>query len=182
MRKHRPKTTRRARASARGARWWIAGGLLLSLTTTGCVTMAEFRKLEERVIDSSRSTNSGPDPFERIAALSAEVEALRSEQRRLAGELEVAQKTVDDALEEARKARQALATQSAGGAVAATGSRAALMITRSVRWIFAAASATLSATAAGMTTAPCWSACTMSPSATRMPATVPARPESTIWT
>lgn len=127
MMKHRPKTTRRARASARGARWWVAGGLLLSLASTGCVTMAEFRKLEERVIDSSRSTNNGPDPFERIAALSAEVEALQSEQRRLSGELEVAQKTADDALAEARKARQALATQSAGGAVAVTGTRAALI-------------------------------------------------------
>ena len=48
-----------------------------------------------------------PDPFERIAALSAEIESLRQEQQRLKGELEITQKKADDALAEARKARQA---------------------------------------------------------------------------
>jgi len=107
-------------------------GLLLVLALasalawlTGCVTTGEFRKLEERVIDAQRSGTGRPDPFERIAALSAEVEALRAEQRRLQGELEVTQKKADDALAEARKARETLAAQSAGAGAAAAGAAAA---------------------------------------------------------
>jgi len=73
----------------------------------GCATKGDFRKLEERVLDQSREARTQPDPFERIAALSAEIESLRQEQKRLAGELEVAQKKADDALAEARKAREA---------------------------------------------------------------------------
>jgi len=77
----------------------------------GCATRGDLLKLEERVIDIERKKQSGPDPFERIAALSAEVEAVREEQRRLEGELEVAQKTADDALSESMRAREALAAQ-----------------------------------------------------------------------
>jgi tol-pal system protein YbgF len=93
----------------------------------GCATKGDFRKLEERVLDANRSAEGRPDPFERIAALAAEVESLRAEQRRLQGELEVAQKTADDALAEARKARETLAARSAGGAApgAAAGAGAA---------------------------------------------------------
>jgi tol-pal system protein YbgF len=100
-----------------GALAMLALGLVLA---TGCATKGDFRKLEERVLDASRQKDGQPDPFERIAALSAEVESLKEEQRRLAGQLEVAQKTADDALEESLKAREMLAAQSAaGGAVAA---------------------------------------------------------------
>lgn len=101
--------------------------LLVLTVASGCVTTAEFRKLEERVIDAHRGADGGPDPFERIAALSAEVEALQAAQRRLRGELEVASKTADDALAEARKARQTLAAQSAlaGTAGAAAGAAVA---------------------------------------------------------
>lgn len=89
------------------------GWVLLFLLSSGCVTQGQFRKLEERVIDSERASQKGPDPFSRIAALSAEVETLKAEQRRLQGELEMARKTADDALTEAQKARQTLASQSA---------------------------------------------------------------------
>lgn len=129
MTKRRPKTTQGSRAPARSTRLWGTCVVVACLAQTGCVTMAEFRKLEERVVDANRAGKSGPDPFERIASLSAEIEALRSEQRRLEGELEVAQKTADDALEEARKARQVLATQSAGGASAGTTTTAAVATT-----------------------------------------------------
>ena len=93
----------------------------------GCATKGDFRKLEERVLDQSRKNKAQPDPFERIAALSAEIESLRQEQQRMAGELEVAQKKADDALAEAKKARQAEVSEaekvseagSASGAAAA---------------------------------------------------------------
>ncbi len=124
---HCPKTTRGPRASARSTGLWALCALVACVGLTGCVTMAEFRKLEERVVDANRAGSQGPDPFERIAVLSAEVEELRSEQRRLEGELEVAQKTADDALEEARKARQTLATQSAGGAAIAGATEVAVI-------------------------------------------------------
>ena len=108
-----------------GRRFRLAGVCLAvaPFVLAGCVTQGEFRKLEERVIDSHRAGEGGPDPFERIAALSTEVEALQAEQRRLQGELEVARKTADDALAEARKARETLAAQSAaaGAAAAAAG-------------------------------------------------------------
>jgi tol-pal system protein YbgF len=94
--------------------------MALLLAATGCATKGDLLALEERVLDQQRTGTGGPDPFERIAALSAEVEALRAEQRRLRGELEVANKKADDALAEARKARETLAAQSAGGAAVAT--------------------------------------------------------------
>ncbi len=74
---------------------------------SGCATKGDFRKLEERVLDQSRQSKKQPDPFERIAALSAEIESLRQDQQRMAGQLEVTQKKAEDALTEARKARQA---------------------------------------------------------------------------
>jgi tol-pal system protein YbgF len=129
MTKRRPKTTKGSRAPARSTRLWGTCALVLCLSQTSCVTMAEFRKLEERVVDADRAGTGGPDPFERIASLSAEVEALRSEQRRLEGEIEVARKTADDALEEARKARQTLASQSASGTSAGAGTAAPVAVT-----------------------------------------------------
>lgn len=102
----------------------IAMGLLVAVGGSGCATKGDFRKLEERVLDESRQQKNQPNPFERIAALSAQVESLRQEQQRLQGELEVTRKTADDALAEARKARQAQASKgaevtSAGAATAA---------------------------------------------------------------
>ena len=91
---------------------WV-GLIALCFLSGGCVTQGEFRKLEERVIDAQRAEKKGPDPFARIAALSNEVEALQAEQRRLQGELEVAQKTAQEALDQAQKARETLAAQSA---------------------------------------------------------------------
>jgi len=111
-------STRRGAFHAGGRLAGTACSLAL-VGVLGCVTPGEFRKLEERVHDAHRTQDGGPDPFKRIAALSAEVEALQAEQRRLQGELEVTRKTASDALAEARKARQTLAAQSAAGAGAA---------------------------------------------------------------
>jgi tol-pal system protein YbgF len=98
-----------------------AAALIAITLLAGCATQGDLLKLKERVMDEERRKESRPDPFERIAALSLEVEALREEQRRIEGQLEVAQKTADDALNEAMKARETLAAQGlvAGGGVAA---------------------------------------------------------------
>ena len=107
------------RDSRSGTRPWIsclaviAMGLFGLGLVPGCATKGDFRKLEERVLDQSRKAKTQPDPFERIAALSAEIESLRQEQQRLAGELEITQKKADDALVEAQKAREAEAAQAA---------------------------------------------------------------------
>ena len=109
----------------------MALGFVALLLAPGCATKGDFRKLEERVLDQSRKNKAQPDPFERIAALSAEIESLRQEQKRMAGELEVTQKKADDALAEAQKARQAevskvdTAGQAASAASAAAGETAA---------------------------------------------------------
>jgi tol-pal system protein YbgF len=101
----------------------LAAALLASAAgAAGCATQGDLLKLEERVLDAQRAQKPRSDPFERIAALSAELETLREEQRRLEGELDVTRKTAEDALVEAKKARQMLATQSAaGGGVPAVG-------------------------------------------------------------
>lgn len=106
--------------AASAARFWVAivvAGLTSSLL--GCVTQGDFRKLEERVLNQGQRSATRPNPAKQIAQLSAEIDALREEQRKLGGELEVARKQADKALEEARKARQQAAAQSAG--LAATG-------------------------------------------------------------
>lgn len=119
---HRAKASIGARSGLRPARprgVWLLLGVVALAGGPSCATKGDFRKLEERVLDANRSAEGRPDPFERIAALAAEVESLRAEQRRLQGELEVARKTADDALAEARKARKSLAAQSDGGGGAA---------------------------------------------------------------
>ena len=99
--------------------------LLAGAVGAGCATTGDLRKLEERVMDANRASAKRPDPFDRIAALAEEIESLKAEQRRLEGQLEVAQKTADDALAEAQVAREALAKQTtasaAGAAAAAAG-------------------------------------------------------------
>ena len=97
-------------------------GLALMLTATGCVTQGDFLRLEERVAAYHRSDASQPDPFARIAKLSADVDALRQEVRDLQGELDLARKEAADALVEVRRTRSALAD---GGGVAPSASQGA---------------------------------------------------------
>ncbi|MDE0885526.1 MAG: tol-pal system protein YbgF [Myxococcota bacterium] len=97
--------------ASRGALLLGLGVLLFGLS--GCVTEGDFRKLEERVLDESQRSDKRPNPSKQIAQLSAQIDALRDEQRKLSGELEVTRKQADRALEEARKARRQLASQSA---------------------------------------------------------------------
>ena len=87
-------------------------GLSCFLVGQGCVTQGDFRKLEERVLDDNQRSKDRPNPFKQIAQLSAQVDALRGEQSKLAGQLEVAEKKADQALKESRRVRSQLAAQS----------------------------------------------------------------------
>ena len=84
-------------------------------TLVGCVSQGDFLRLQERVAEIQTGDRNQPDPFARIAQLSADVDALRTEVRDLQGELELARKEAADALEEVRRTRSVLAE---GGAAA----------------------------------------------------------------
>jgi len=96
----------------------LAAVVALAVVLTGCVTQGDFLRLQERVAEAHQLTANEPDPFVRIAQLSADVEVLRQEVRDLQGELELARKEAADALVEARRTRSVLAETSASGASA----------------------------------------------------------------
>jgi len=101
-------------STAAGPRWRTGralgrvglAGIAAALVASGCVTVAEHRKLERQVIDLQRRSQAGAVARERIANVSAEMDQIRNELRRLQGRIEVADKTAADALEQARKARE----------------------------------------------------------------------------
>lgn len=104
--------------------------LALMLTAAGCVTQGDFLRLQERVAAQHQSDANQPDPFARIAKLSADVDALRQEVRDLQGELDLARKEAADALVEVRRTRSALAdgggaAQGLSGSAAAAGASSA---------------------------------------------------------
>ena len=103
--------------------------LVLALPlATGCVTVADFRKVERDVVDLKRgATRSGGDaPRERLAELAARIDALEQENELLRGRLEVAEHRVGEALREARAARQEGAAEAVESGAAAPGDGAAL--------------------------------------------------------
>lgn len=94
-------------------------GLVLGLgSLAGCASQGDFLRLQEQVSSYHKGKRGGPDPFARIAQLSAEVDSMRQEMRDLQGELELARKESADALEEVRRTRASLAEQSSTAAVA----------------------------------------------------------------
>jgi len=96
----------------------IAGGLALAAlpALTGCVGLAEFRKLQYEVRQMKGGAGGG-----RLADVSSELEALREQISQLEGRLEVNEHQVQEALEEAKKARLAAAQGGGVGAAAARG-------------------------------------------------------------
>jgi tol-pal system protein YbgF len=96
----------------------IAGGLALAAlpALTGCVGLAEFRKLQYEVRQMKGGAGGG-----RLADVSSELEALREQISQLEGRLEVNEHQVQEALEEAKKARLAAAQ---GGVSAVPGTDA----------------------------------------------------------
>jgi tol-pal system protein YbgF len=93
----------------RGGVRWIAVGLLAGLVSLalGCVSVAEFRKLERQVRDMQRGGMPGgmESGETRVADLAAEVDGLQTEVRRIEGRLEVSEHRSEQALAEARAAR-----------------------------------------------------------------------------
>jgi tol-pal system protein YbgF len=88
----------------RRARWGCAvATLALAACATACVTPAEFRKLERRVTDMQRDAGSGSDGG-RVAELGAQLDALQQSVAELQGRLEVNERRVQQALQDARTA------------------------------------------------------------------------------
>ena len=114
---------RRRVSLAGGRRRALALAVTLSvLGLLGCVSQGDFLRLQERVSEMDSGARNEPDPFARIAQLSADVEALRQEVRDLQGELELARKEAADALEEVRRTRSVIAEGGVtAGAASATG-------------------------------------------------------------
>jgi len=83
-------------------------GAWLLLLATGCVTQGDFLRLQEQVADYHQSRKNEPDPFARIAELSADVDGLQQQVADLQGEIEIARKQASDALAEVQRTRTAL--------------------------------------------------------------------------
>jgi tol-pal system protein YbgF len=78
----------------------------------GCVSLAEFRKLQYEV----RQMRTGGGGAPRLADVSSEIGEMREQIAQLQGRLEVTEHQVQEALEEAKKARLAAAQGSAAAA------------------------------------------------------------------
>jgi tol-pal system protein YbgF len=79
---------------------------------SGCVGLAEFRKLQYEV----RQMKAGTGSSGRIADVSAELDALREQIAQLEGRMEVSEHQAEQALEEAKAARMAAAQGGVGAA------------------------------------------------------------------
>ena len=99
--------------AARGARFRsILTGLLVLGLSAACVTPAEHRKLQRKVV-ALQSGGDAAGPGTPLADLSADVQSLRSEIASLRGRVEVAEKQASDALRQATLVRKEMAkTQS----------------------------------------------------------------------
>ncbi len=89
--------------------------LLLALPALGCATTSELRQLENRVA-TLQGGEVGEQTRTQLADLTARVDALNREIDELRGSLEVANHRADQALEEARRARQDADSAARGGA------------------------------------------------------------------
>lgn len=92
---------------------------------SGCVTVAEFRKLERNVRDLEHggggvATNSGRGGGTRLADLAVRLDGLEREMEAQRGRLEVVEHQSLEALQEARAARRAAESSLSTGATART--------------------------------------------------------------
>jgi len=102
----------------------LGAALLLLPWLAGCVTVAEFRKLEYEVNKMRRSPGGAGGDETRVADLGAEMEEMRDAITRLEGRLEVAEHQSQEALEEAKAARLDSARSGAPAGDAAGGAGA----------------------------------------------------------
>jgi tol-pal system protein YbgF len=102
--------------SPRESAWLLAVALLVTVgaSSLGCVTVAEHRKLERRVVDLQRNSEAG-QARKQLADLAAELDDLQAQLREMTGRLEEVQQLSRQSLEEARKARREAAAAAAGG-------------------------------------------------------------------
>ena len=99
--------TTRYGSLARGVVRWAVPGIALALAA--CVTPAEYRKLERRVIDLERGGKGGSPDRSRVAELGAQLDGIQASLDALKGRVEVAEHRAKQALQEARAARAAAA-------------------------------------------------------------------------
>lgn len=97
--------------------------IFMVVAGAGCVTVAEHRKLERRVMDLQRADGS-TQSRQQLADLVAELEALQAEVRELGGQLEEARRLAGESMEEARKARREAAAAAGGGRAPGAGASA----------------------------------------------------------
>jgi tol-pal system protein YbgF len=98
-----PLPRRRDAASAAPWRAWLLA-LLVAPLGVGCVTVAEYRKLERDVRELQR--RGSVSERSEVADVVARLDATEAELARLGGRLDVAEHRADEALAEARKARE----------------------------------------------------------------------------
>jgi len=100
----------------RAMRSWIVASAVAPLLV-GCVTVAEFRKLEREVrnLESGKAAVGGEERT-RLADLGVRLDSIEDEIERVNGRLEVAEHRVDEALQEARAARAEASAAAASGA------------------------------------------------------------------
>ncbi len=94
----------------------MAGVCLLVCTPMlwGCVTVAEFRKLEHQIAVLQGARGPGGHETQQLADITLEIEELRAVVAKLEGRVDLAQHQAQEALSEARSARQAAAGVSPG--------------------------------------------------------------------
>ena len=99
----------------RAAAGWLAIVVIIIPLTSGCVTVAEFRKLERRVQDMQGGALSPPGSSqrERTAQLASQIDELERTIQQLDGRLEVAEHQAAMAVDEARAARSDAAARPA---------------------------------------------------------------------
>jgi tol-pal system protein YbgF len=104
-------------------KWGYAVLVLALPLVTGCVTIADFRKVQREVVDLKRNAarGGGGAPRERLAEFAVRVDALEQEIELLGGRLEVTEHRVGEALREARAARQEGASEAVRSGAAGPG-------------------------------------------------------------
>ena len=91
-----------------------------ALASTGCVTVAEFRKLDRRVQSMQRGGHGvEAGERERLAEIASQLDALQQEVKGLKGRIEVAEHRANEAVREARSARMDAASAAVGGGTTA---------------------------------------------------------------
>jgi tol-pal system protein YbgF len=97
--------------STRIAVWRGVAGIVLALAiTTGCVTPADFEKVRRDVVDLKRGESSQGSNA-RVADIGTRLDALEAQLEQLQGRLEVSEHKSDEALVEARAARELASSQ-----------------------------------------------------------------------